>query len=113
MQLRLHAVEGADIGQLEGQRLLAGEAHGQQGEAVAGKAVRGVLAGCALAQLDINEHGRKITGMFFRQLFDQVADAAQHLLVRFAKVLGNFDAGGGGDAVNNGENGRGDAQGCG
>jgi len=37
----LHAVEGRDVGFLPGRRLLAGETHGQEGEAVAGHAVVG------------------------------------------------------------------------
>ena len=43
LQLGLHAVEGGDVSQLLAQRLFAGEAHGEEHEAIAGHAVGEIL----------------------------------------------------------------------
>ena len=107
VQRGLHAVKGVDIGQLEGQRFLAGKAHGQQRKAVAGQAVgscrnRSAIQRTGAAFLCL----RKIAEMVFIELQAQVVDSAQHIVMAFAKVACQICAEDGGLAVNDGDGGR-------
>ena len=77
--LGYHAVEGGDLGQLPAQRLFAGEAHGEEHEAVAGHAKSRLLPHTTVTDYDLLEHARKIARMFFWGFNSKIANSAHHL----------------------------------
>lgn len=58
-ELALHLVESLDVADFHRQGLLAGEAHGKEGEAVAGEEVGGRFAASALGHGEINFDGQE------------------------------------------------------
>lgn len=78
MQCGFQSVEGGDMRQLEGQRLLASDAHGQQGETVTGQvwALGVPIAGFRKAAGPLVKIQQGFFGKFVHQVFDALNDAA-------------------------------------
>lgn len=98
-----HGVEGPDEGQLPAQRLAAREAHGQQGEAVAGDEVFRLLPAPVVHvgdRLKIEPIGA------LRQPLDQLFHVTQHVLVRTVEHLRDASRGGHGLIVDHLNQGR-------
>jgi len=97
-QLRFHLVKRIDVGELEGERAFAGEAHCQQGKAVTGQVVGFAVTGCAARigraadfYMDCGRLKIELTrrGQFRQQIFN----VAQHVLMLLAEHAGDFKAG--------------------
>jgi len=97
-QLRFHAVEFRNVGFLERRRLSAGEAHDQEGAAVAGDAVARQRAACGVCVFT----RRKIAGSEFSRAC-KVPNCSQHIIVVLAENSGNVLAGGDGAAADQGD----------
>ena len=97
LQLGLHAVEGGDVGQLPAQRLFAGEAHGEECEAVAGHAV-GRARTCAALRVGCPSYRHtscdalKIELVSRRQFRKQRFDCAHHIGVTLVEMLCDLQA---------------------
>ena len=98
MQLRVHFVEGGDVALFPLGSFLAGEAHAEEGEAVAGQGV--FLTGLALF-VEIMRRSKIGLAKFRRAI--EVGDGAQHMAVQFAEVLGDLAGSDGDVAVVDGE----------
>ncbi|MOA36801.1 hypothetical protein D3C78_1583460 [compost metagenome] len=94
-QRALHLVEGVDVRLLPLRRFLAGEAHAQEGEAIAGEAV--LRSPLALRVEIFNQ--RKIAGVELRRAV-QLVDCANHIGVPLAEAGSDIEAGGGRLTVN-------------
>ncbi len=88
---RLHGVELPDVGHLEGQRLFAGEPHGQEHEAVPGEVERAVKA-----TLDDRVWRLNLLKPCMVQIWtaEEVVDVAKHVLVLLPEEVGDIRAGG-------------------
>ncbi|HEU6436566.1 MAG TPA: hypothetical protein VE028_03880 [Nitratidesulfovibrio sp.] len=102
----LHFVEGLDVPHLPRERLLAGEAHGEERETVAGEQVGGIGA---LAPGGHNALALRLSkirrSQFVREIIENFADVFQHAVVRLLEVFRHADAGNKGttfDEVNDG-----------
>jgi hypothetical protein len=78
-------------GQIELQRPLSGEAHGEQGEAVSGHVEGAGLAASAIPNFYLYEHGRKIALVKSGTALQPV-DGPQHVLVQLPEEVGHVPA---------------------
>lgn len=112
-QLLFHLVEGREVGHLPLHGLFAGEAHGQEGEAVAGDAVGGRLLGAAFAVGELNHYRRKIALVKISvNLAGQIADRAQYIRMALVEMRCDLRAGGGDLALDDFEVRGSDGNGC-